>query len=124
MKTGILPVPASDVAPFWRSTSGKLLVQRCNNCAETYHYPRPFCPFCSSTEVSWIETAGTGHVYSCSYVPNKGAGYVIAFVTLDEGPTLLTNITGIGAEQVTIGARVAVDFETRDSVEVPVFKVV
>ena len=40
--------------------------------------------------------------------------YVLAIVQLDEGPTMLTNIVGTGAMEVSIGDLVRVRFEQRN----------
>ncbi len=70
-----------------------------------------------STGVSWIDAAGTGVVYSFTVTRAasgtwKGAlPYVLAFVELDEGPRVLTNIVGIDVDDVRIGMAVRVVFE-------------
>jgi uncharacterized protein len=59
-------------------------------------------------------------VYSFSVV-HRGGGdyrgcepYVVAYVELDEGPRVLTNIVGCDPDSVTIGAPVQVVFEHGD----------
>ena len=62
--------------------------------------------------------AGTGEVYSFT-ITRSGGGrrwrehlpYVVAYVTLDEGPTMLTNIVGCDPESVEIGMRVRAVFD-------------
>jgi len=68
------------------------------------------------------ETDGTGAVYSYTIVRVGGAitlgggpykdavPYVLAYVELTEGPTVLTNIVGIDPDDVTIGLPVRVVF--------------
>ncbi len=106
----------------WRSESGKLLVKRCNACDALYHYPRPMCPFCMSDDTAWVETQGRGTVYSFSIARQKNADpYVIAYVTLDEGVSLLTNIVDTPPESVAIGMPVSVAFREVDGRAVPMF---
>ena len=49
--------------------------------------------------------------------------YVVALVTLDEGPQMMTNIVGCPPEQVKIGMPVQVTFEDwTEEISVPKFK--
>ncbi|MDB5452151.1 MAG: DNA-binding protein, partial [Caulobacteraceae bacterium] len=60
----------------------------------------------------WIESGGQGVIYSYS-VTRRGTPtpYCIAYVTLDEGPTMMTNIVDCDLDQVRIGQRVQVVFK-------------
>lgn len=115
------PRRSLDTAEFWDGCAqGRLLVPRCNACAELIWYPRRFCPFCASTSVTYEEMSGRGTVYSFT-VSRRGRGpfrgrapYVVAYVELDEGPRILTNIVGVGADAVQIGLPVRVVFEPAD----------
>ena len=64
-----------------------------------------------------MPASGRGTVYSFS-ITRKGAGvwaehspYVVAYVELDEGPRVLTNIVGCDVDDVHIGMAVAVVFD-------------
>ncbi len=117
------PLPAMappmnpDSKPFWDATADdKLLLPKCDKCSTVIWYPREFCPACGSLEVSWITASGKGSVYSFSIV-RKGeamygaaAPYVLAYVELDEGPRIMTNIVGCEPESVKIGQEVSVVF--------------
>ena len=108
----------TETKPFWDATAqGILVLPKCDNCSAVIWFPRAFCPACSGTSVSWIESSGRGTVYSFS-ITRKGAGvwsdvgpYVIAYVELDEGPRVLTNIVGCPVDQVSIGMSVRVVFD-------------
>jgi len=89
------------------ASNGRLLVKRCRACGEHHHYPRPVCPFCFSDDTEWTEAQGTGTIYSFSVTRSKPP-YVIAYVTLDEGPSMMTNIVDCDIERVGIGQRVRV----------------
>jgi uncharacterized OB-fold protein len=65
---------------------------------------------------SWIKASGRGFVYSFTVV-HRGSGlyrdaapYVVAYVELEEGPRVLTNIVGCTPAEVEIGQRVRVVF--------------
>ena len=113
-----LPTPSPETAEFWAATTEKrLLLKRCENCATVIWYPKSLCPHCHSTDTSWFEAAGTGHVYSYT-ISRRGEGpyreaapYVLAYVELDEGPRLMTNIVDCDPETVTVGQRVNVVFD-------------
>jgi len=97
---------------FAAAAEGRLLVKQCKACGEAHHYPRSLCPFCWSSEVAWSETIGQGVIYTYS-VTRRGAGapYCIAYVTLDEGPTMMTNIVDTDLDAVRVGQRVQVVFK-------------
>jgi uncharacterized OB-fold protein len=118
---GSLPARAPEITAetetFWRATAqGRLLLLRCDTCATVIWYPRSFCPDCGGRATSWEEAAGTGTVYSFTITrrgqgPWRDAGpYVMAYVELDEGPRMLTNIVDCPVEAVLIGQRVTVVF--------------
>lgn len=96
-----LPAPAPPVnpetRPFWTATTqGELLLKRCDDCAAVVWYPRAICPECTGT-TSWFPASGRGTVYSFTVIRRGGAypgpgAYVLAYVELDEGPRILTNI--------------------------------
>ena len=84
------------------------MLPHCDDCQFVIWYPRRFCPACGSRNVSWFDAAGTGSVYTFTIVA-KGTGayrdagpYVVAFVELDEGPRLMTNIVDV---QPDVGVR-------------------
>jgi uncharacterized protein len=87
-------------APFWRAArQHRLVVQRCVSCGAYQFYPRPFCLACSGLELEWAEVSGRATVYSKTtvripVVEELTPPYVVAIVTLDEGPRLTTNLVG------------------------------
>ena len=91
------PLVQPDTLPYWQAADeGRLLVKRCSACGEHHHYPRDICPFCGSEATEWQAAAGLGRVYSFSTMGEGEAAYTLAYVTLDEGPTMLTNLVGPG----------------------------
>jgi hypothetical protein len=101
----------AETAAYWQAADeGRLLVKRCSACGEFHHYPRDLCPFCLSDATEWVEAAGTGTVYSFSTMGQGEAAYTLAYVTLDEGPTMLTNLVGADPSAFAIGQPVRVVF--------------
>jgi len=109
--------------PYWQAArAGRLLLKRCTACAKVHYYPRPICPFCMSAETEWLEASGAGTVYSWSVERRATPPYAIAFVSLPEGPTLLSNLVDCDLDAIAIGQAVTLSFETRDGQSVPVFR--
>jgi uncharacterized protein len=117
----ITPGP-DDVAWFEATRAGRLLIRACEACGEVHFPPRPLCPHCFSDRTDFRQCSGFGTIYSFSVLRRVETPYCIAYVTLDEGPTMLSNIVDCPLEQIAIGQRVRVVF--RDSVNghaVPMF---
>jgi len=98
--------------PYWAGTrSGVLKLRRCTACGEPHWYPRPVCPFCQG-DTEWVDAAGGGTIYSVSVTRRAGPiPYAIAYVTLDEGVTVLSNIVDCDLDALRIGQRVKVCFK-------------
>lgn len=125
--TGPRRVPAPRALPeslaFWTAADeGRLLLKKCNDCGEVHHYPRDICPHCLSADTEWVQASGHGTVYSFSTMGKGEAAYTLAFVTLDEGVTLMTNLVDCDPARVTIGDKVQVAFKpTEGGHAVPMF---
>ena len=133
----VLPAPPPfvhpEVKPFWEATAeGRLVLPKCLECDTLIWYPRPFCPNCASTRVEWIAASGRGSVYSFT-VNRRGqadlaayreAGvYVLAYVELEEGPRVMTNIVDCDPDSVRIGQPVEVVFhDTGQGTALPRFR--
>ena len=122
------PVPAPAVTieskPFFDAAEqGRFLIKRCTACKEAHWYPRSMCPFCHSDQTVWEESPGEGVVYSFSIMRKSPSGpYALAYVTLDEGPNVLTNVVDVTPEGLKIGMRVKVKLQpTEGGPPVPVF---
>lgn len=114
------PVVSPETEPFWSAAAdGRLLLTRCPSCQAIVWYPRALCPECGNPGTEWVEGSGGGAVYSFTINHKgegayKGAPYVLAYVELDEGPRMLTNIVQIAPDDVRIGMRVRAVFEPAD----------
>jgi hypothetical protein len=124
------PKATPETKHFWEGTqAGELRLQRCDKCAKTYFPPRPFCPACSSREVTMFKASGKGLLYS--YVihhrpaPGFTPPYSIAVVELDEGPRLMTNIVDCPQtpEALQLDMKLEVTFEKLDdTITLPLFR--
>lgn len=125
-----LPEVTPETAPFWEAAvDGKFLLRECKNCGLVYYYPRALCPDCLSDEVQWLKTEGTGEIYSFTITrrtsgwPQETLPLVYAYVELDEGPRVITNVVDCDPATVEIGQQVGVQFVETDEndIAIPVF---
>lgn len=123
---GLIPAPAvnSESRPFWEAASrNSFLLPVCGACGSTHWYPRMVCPLCASQDVRWQTASGKGRLYSYSILRRGAQPYVLAYVTLDEGPTMLTNVVECAFEQLRVGLRVEVKFVAAEGgLAVPMFR--
>lgn len=128
------PVPdmTPETAPFWRAASDdKLLLRECSSCGLVFYYPRARCPDCLGNEVEWLKASGTGIVYSYSVSkqisgwPDEDLPLVVAYVELDEGPRMMTNLVNCVPSEVSVGCPVEVRFVSteNDKIAIPVFTI-
>jgi uncharacterized OB-fold protein len=122
-----LPRPTRYTQPFWDAASEhRLVIPWCPDCDAGF-FPPHFCgPRCLEEGWDWKVSEGRGRVYSVSIVhraPSPGfvTPYVIAIVDLDDGVDLMTTIVGVDPEDVTIGARVRVRWQSAWGVTLPAF---
>ena len=109
------PVPDPETKPFWDAAAeARLLIKRCRACGEAHYYPRAICPFCFSAETEWIAASGKGVVYTYSVMRRGPSQYAIAYVTLAEGVTMMTNIVDCDFDRIRIGMAVRVVFKPSD----------
>ncbi len=86
-------------------------------------YPRAICPFCASDKIEWRAASGKGTIYTYSVMRRAKEPYAIAYVTLAEGPTMMTNIVDCDFDVLRVGQPVTVVFkDTENGPPVPMFK--
>ena len=110
-----LPDPLLNVGDeryFEGASQGKLMLKKCSGCGQVHYFPRGICPFCFSSKVDWVEAKGTGTIYTFSVTRRAGPiPYCIAYVTLDEGVSMMTNIVDCDLDTVRIGQKVKLVFK-------------
>ena len=92
------------------AAEGVLMLPQCLDCGRTHWYPRPFCPHCHGRKMEWRRSTGRGIIYSFSIFRRAPEPYAIAYVSIDDGPIMLSNITGCHFDDIAIGKRVKVRF--------------
>ncbi len=64
----------------------------------------------SSQNLEWKDASGQGTIYSFSVMKRAEVPYAIAYVTLAEGPTMMTNIVDCDLDTIRIGQKVTLRF--------------
>lgn len=118
------PVLDPVTEPYWNAAKeGVLRIGRCTACGQVHFYPRPQCPFClGDTEL--VDASGRGTIYSVSVTRKAGPiPYAIAYVALEEGVTMLTNIVDCDLDTLAINQPVQVTFKpAEDGWMIPMFR--
>lgn len=117
--TRFVPVPTAETAEFWAACRRhELLLQRCGGCGTVQFYPRVLCGRCGGRDLGWLRASGRGTVKSFSIVrrpvsPAYAAErpYALLLVALDEGPTMMSTLTGGDPERAFVGMPVEVAFD-------------
>jgi uncharacterized OB-fold protein len=122
--------PEPDTQPFWEATrQHELRYQVCDACGRVVFYPRRHCPHCMSLSLSWQTSRGEGAIYTFTVIRQIGlpafrdkVPYAIAWVDLDEGFRMLSNVVGVDdPAALRIGQRVRVTWEDHEEVSLPMF---
>ena len=105
------PQPNPETQAFWKAAEeGKLMIGKCTACGAVHYYPRAICPFCFSDKTGLQQASGNGTVYTYSVMRRAPIPYAIAYVTLNEGPTMMTNIVDCDFATLKIGQPVKLKF--------------
>ena len=114
------------------SQSSKWLGQ-CRDCGAWIWCPRPACGECGSDNFVWTELSGRGEIFAFTVIREvvgralrgfeKDIPYVTAWIDLEEGPRICSNVVCCPIETVRIGMPVEVLFEeAREGIFLPKFK--
>ncbi|MBK3396142.1 MULTISPECIES: OB-fold domain-containing protein [Methylobacterium] len=115
--------PSPESAPFVAAArEGRFLLRRCTACGKAHWYPRALCPFCLG-ETAWEEASGQGTIYGYTLLAREDPPRTIAYVTLAEGPTMLTSLVDCEPGALAVGRPVQLVFvRSRDGTPVPCFR--
>lgn len=125
-----LPEITAESKPFWDACARhELLVQKCRACGAVQYYPRGVCAACWSPDVEWLTSPGRGRVYTFTVTHRTQARgfrdelpYVLAWIELDEGVQVMSNIVGIEPGTMKIGMPVRVTFDdVKEGLSIPKF---
>ena len=125
-----IPKPLPEITPvtrpFWEAAAaGKLVMQRCGDCHAWVWCPRPACVECGGEKLAWTQLSGRGEVFAFTVIREvvgralrgfeKDIPYVTAWIDLEEGPRICSNVVGCPIEKVAIGMAVEAVFEEAGS---------
>jgi hypothetical protein len=126
--------PEPDTEPFWEATKQhQLTYQTCNTCSAVVFYPRSHCTACGGRDLERKVSAGNGSVYTFSVIMQSRhpafaelGPYAVAYVDLDEGFRIMTNIVGVRdpVHDITCGMRVKLVWEDQGDgdISLPMFE--
>ena len=124
-KERLMPAPGDSPendAFFQAARDGRFLIKGCADCGKVHWYPRAVCPYCFSLNTRWQPGSGHGTIYSFSPMRRVDPPYTIAYVTLAEGPTMMTNLVDCDPDALRIGMPVRLVFKASDDgTPVPAF---
>ena len=108
-----------NVENFYRfCAERRLMGVKCKSCGSVTSPPRPFCPKCFAAVLEWTELKGQGELLTFTVIhfpPSQFqalAPYPVGIVKMHEGPHLPGIIKNVKLEDLKIGMRLQVDFET------------
>ena len=107
----------------------ELTAYRCVNCG-TFYSRVIHCVACDNPKMDWVKVSGKGEVFTFGiyqqlYHPawKNDIPYNVAWIKLDEGPLMLSNVVQCKNEDLFIGMPVEVVFEDiNEEVTLPKFK--
>lgn len=116
---GIPPSVTEETEVFWAAAAeGRLLVERCTDCAAESFPPYGVCRTCRSRSTEPVEVTGPGRVYSLTvnhqrWLPGLEVPYALVLVEFDDHPgvRVFGRLRGCPPQDATIGMTVHVGFE-------------
>ncbi|HEY4668365.1 MAG TPA: OB-fold domain-containing protein [Tepidiformaceae bacterium] len=125
--------PEPDTQPFWDATrEHRLTYQVDKDTGDVVFYPRRHNPRNGSSNLEWRESKGEGTIYTFSVVRQNRhpafrdlGAYAVAYVDLDEGFRIMTNIVGVEdpTTGIKIGQRVKLRWEDQEGgISLPLFE--
>lgn len=100
-------------APYWDGLrEGRLVIQRCNSCGRSQHYPRVRCIHCGSRDLDWAPVSGKGETFASTVMYRTTnpefeslLPVPLALVRLEEGAMIMARLDAKPA----VGAAVRFD---------------
>ena len=111
---------------LWRAAlaNGRFLLQKGESGGSYVFPPRTMAPGTGADDLHWVEASGMGQVYSVTVISPKPPlhPYNVVLVDLDEGPRMMSRVTGIAASDVKIGMRVQARVANEDGAPILLFE--
>lgn len=121
----ILPAPPEnpESAAFYAAARlGRFLIGRCTGTGRLFWHPRAVSPF-DGGPAELVPASGRGVIYSFSVMRRVEPPYALAYVTLAEGPTMMTNLVDGDFDRFRIGQAVELVWKpASDGTPVPCFR--
>jgi uncharacterized OB-fold protein len=113
-----LPAVNSSDKEFWEAAHRhELRAYRCLNCG-AYYSQVSDCLACSNPRMAWVKVSGRGRVFTFCvfhqlYHPAWKADlpYNVAWIKLEEGPLLLSNLVGCQNSEICVDMPVEVVYD-------------
>ena len=125
-----LPEISTTSKPFWDGTrKHELMAYKCQNCG-THYFPVTNCMACDNPKMEWVRVSGKGKIYTfivydTTFNPQweKYVPYNVAWIELDEGPMMMSNVIDCPNEGIYIGMPVEAAFnDVTDEITLPMFR--
>lgn len=117
------PVPSPETEEFWNAARcGRLALRFCKGCNQFHYYPRSICPHCFSDQTEWRDAKGTGAIHVFSVMRRAPVPYAIAYIELDEGPLMISNIVNCDLDALRVEQKVKLCFADFEGGRLPVFE--
>lgn len=123
------PGISDDTRFFWEGCeAGELRIQHCTCCDNLQHPPAPVCVKCQSFDLDYKVASGKGELYSFVVmhypeVPPFDYPNPIGLIQLDEGVRMPVGLTGAKKDELKIGQRMELEFQTfDDELTLPLFR--
>ena len=108
---------------------GKIRGSKCAKCGALHLPPRPVCPGCGGSEMTWEDVSGNGVIraFTVVHVPLSTmvgrSPYAVAVVKLDDGPSVTGLVLEVDdGDTLSVGALVAAEFVKEGEKTVLCFK--
>ena len=110
-----LPYASWETRGWWEGAGrGEVVLQRCTSCGLVQHKPRAVCVKCLTDTIEHFVASGKGTIYSYSVMRRAPVPYAVAYVTLAEGPRMVTNIVDCDFDKLKVEQAVKVVFKATD----------
>jgi len=112
-----LPNPTKISERFWSGLKNhELFIQQCEKCGEYVFSPRARCRECLSDKLKWVKVSGKATLFTYTTVHRAlmdvfETPYVVAYVELEEGPRMMTNIVDCRPEDLKIDMNLEAVFD-------------
>src|SRR3989338_6804591 len=117
--------------PYWKYLKAhEFRLQKCQVCGHIRFPANPVCTDCLSDKTEWVQLSGKGKVWSwVQFHQQYHVGwadeipYNVAYVLLDEGIGLITNLVHVAPEDILIDMPVQIYYDdVTEEVTLPKFE--